>query len=69
MMRTYKHRANKAYPKEDLEAAVNVVKHDGMKVLAVARKYNVPRSTITDYVKNACLKVGAGHPTVFSVAE
>ena len=26
-------------------------------------------STITDHVKNAHLTVGAGHPTVFSVAE
>ena len=42
MVRTYKHRANKAYSKEDLEAAINVAKHDGMKVLVAAGKYNVP---------------------------
>ena len=69
MVRTYKPKVKKAYSKEDLEAAVNAVKYDGMRVLVAAKKFNVPRSTISDHVKDAHLKVGAGHPTVFSIAE
>ena len=69
MVRTYKaKRETQSYTKKDLEAAVKSVQ-EGMKVLVAAKKFNVPRSTISDHINDAGLKVGAGHPTVLTIKE
>ena len=69
MVRTYKaKRETQSYTKKDLEAAVKSVQ-EGMKVSVATKKFNVPRSTISDHVKDAGLKVGAGHPTVLTIKE
>lgn len=69
MVRHYYKKRSQTYTKEDLAAAVSAVKGGKMKALTASKKFGIPYSTLSDHVKKPSLKVGAGHPTVFSPSE
>ena len=69
MVRTYKRKTTTKYSEKDLVAAVKAVKEDGVKLLVAARKFNVPRSTLFDHVKDLHPKIGAGTLTILTPQE
>ena len=68
MVRTYQRKTSTKYSQEELKAAVKAVKED-MKILAAAKKFGVPRSTVFDHLKEIHPKIGAGAPTILTPGE
>ena len=69
MVRNYKHKRTVKYSQGDLQNAIRAVKEGGMKVTAASKKFDVPRSTLFDHVRNSQIKFGAGHPTILTHSE
>ena len=69
MVRTYQRKTSTKYSQEELKAAVKAVKEDNMTILAAAKKFGVPRSTVFDHLKEIHPKIGAGAPTILTPGE
>ena len=63
--------ARKAYTKEDLQAAIAEIEHGGpgITLRRIARKYDIPATTLHDHVREKTHKIGAGGPTVMTPCE
>ena len=52
-----------------LAAAIDAVKQQKMKVAHTAKKYDISVATLYDNTKGRKCKIGAGAPTVLTVAK
>ena len=69
MVRHYTTKKTLVYTREYIQNAIQAVREGKMKLLTASKKFCVPRTTLRDHFKNPGLKIGSGHPTVFSNSE
>lgn len=64
------HTPYQSYSKENMERAIDAVQTGTLKLTDAAKKYNVPKSTLSRKYRNInCTQEKPGHPTLFSADE